>query len=186
MHVPRNLLVAVARGEGSRELLEEIRGEHMVALCEVCQKAAQEAVTEAARPGLAPPGEPLDPVERARRRLRVTDMKLRDLEEDASEDVKACVEFPRAVRRNKMLRATKRFKGSLFGALLLAKARAKIPGDPAESWSLADAVLAANEGRTHYRPRPSPSGATPPGPWAGSWTPRWTWRRPRGSSTTPT
>lgn len=168
MHIPGTLLVAVARGEEPPEVLEAIEREHAVALCKVCKGAARWAATQATRPGLALPGIPLDPVERARRRLREPEillkepdvprleMALRDLEEDAAEWVKACVKFKPAERRKRMEDATKRFTGSLFCALLLAKGREAIPGDPAESWSLADAVLAANERRARYQPRPDP------------------------------
>lgn len=156
MHIPRNLLVAVARGEEALEVLEEIEREHAVALCQVCKESVQWAATRAARPGLALPGTPLDPVERARRRLGMSDMRLRDLEEDAAEWVKACVKFDPSERRKRVTQATKRFEGPLFCALLLARAREAIPGDPAESWSLADAVLASNERSARYRPRPDP------------------------------
>jgi tetratricopeptide (TPR) repeat protein len=173
MHIPGNLLVAVARGEEPPEVLEAIEREHAVALCKVCKAAARWAATRAARPGLALPGIPLDPVERARRRLRdpemrlkepevpLREMALRDLEEDAAEWVKACVKFKPAERRKRMEDATKRFTGSLFCALLLAKAREAIPGEPAKSWSLADAALAANERRAKYKPRPDPEVQAP-------------------------
>lgn len=161
MHIPRNLLVAVARGEEPLELLEEIEREHAVALCKVCKESVRWAVTQTARPGFALPGEPLDPVERARRRLRLRDMELRDLEEEAKEWIKACRKFDRADRRKRVKKAHTRFKGALFCALLLEKAREAIPGDPAESWSLADAVLAANEKTSGYPPRPDPEVQAP-------------------------
>lgn len=155
MHVPPNLLDAVARGEQPRELLDELVTEHLSALCSVCAEAVRMHESRLRRPGSMSWEEPSDPVARLRARLGLPELELRAREEEARAWVRAAVKLDPEVRRDKVANAYVRFQGPLFCVLLLEEARRRIPGDPAEALSLADAVLAANSKKdVSYRPDP--------------------------------
>jgi len=102
-------------------------------------------------PSAEPPRDRLDPL---RARLRQADLNVRTLERDARAWVRRLVKLPPDVRRDRVSGAYVRFRGPLFCQLLLEEARRRIPGDPAESESLADAALAANHKTTDYQPGP--------------------------------
>jgi len=157
MHPSPHLFDAVARGEGSRDFLDEVLKEHLAALCPVCAEtlAAHEArLGRAGGPGV-PRGEPsrdrLDPL---RRRLGLRELELRAREREAPGWVRRAVKLPPDVRRDKVANAYVRYKGPLFCLLLLEEARRRIPGDPAEAQSLADAALASNHKSALYQPDP--------------------------------
>lgn len=144
MHVSPTLLGAVARGEEPRELLDELLQEHLAAVCGVCAEAIRMHEARLRRPGSMNRQEPRDPVERMRVRLGLREVELRVHEEKARDWVRDVLKLDPHVRRDKVRNAYVRFQGPLFCLLLLEEARARIPGDPAEALSLADAVLASN------------------------------------------
>jgi tetratricopeptide (TPR) repeat protein len=160
MHPPPYLFDAVARGEVSRELLDEIEREHLAALCPLCEETIAGHEARRGRPGApALPGAPsrqptrdrLDPL---RRRLGLRELELRAREREARGWVRRAVKLHPDVRRDKVANAYVRYKGPLFCLLLLEEARRRIPGDPAEAQSLADAVLASNHKTAVYQPDP--------------------------------
>jgi len=160
MHPSPHLFDAVARGEGSRDFLDEVLREHLAALCPVCAEtiAGHEArLARAGAPGgpsflrAEPSRDRLDPL---RRRLGLRELELRAREREARTWVRRAVKLPPAVRRDKVANAYVRYKGPLFCLLLLEEARRRIPGDPAEALSLAEAVLASNHKTALYQPDP--------------------------------
>jgi tetratricopeptide (TPR) repeat protein len=142
MHLSPSLIAAVLRGELPRELLDDIGHEHLGTLCPLC---ARGLALLAAGPGAAGDREPrpaADPVETVRRRLGWSERQLRDEEASAREWLKRFLrKVPAGRRCGKIRDAHKRYRGPLFGTLLLEEARRAIPGDPAESLSLAEAAL---------------------------------------------
>jgi tetratricopeptide (TPR) repeat protein len=154
MHIPPNLLDAVARGEESRTLVDELLSEHLAALCPVCAESLLAHEARLRRPGSGPREAPRDRVARLRARLGLRDVELRAHEEKAREWVREAIKLDPAVRHGKVFKAYLRFKGPLFCMLLLEAARRCIPGDPAEALSLADAVLASNRKTAVYQPDP--------------------------------
>jgi len=154
MHPSPDLYDAVARGEVSRELLDEISRDHLAARCPLCTATLADHRARQARPGAPswePPRDRLDPL---RDRLGLAEEKLHALERKARGWVRRLVKIPAEVRREKVNNANVRYKGKLFCLLLLEEARRHIPGDPAEAESLADAALAANHKTAVYQPDP--------------------------------
>jgi tetratricopeptide (TPR) repeat protein len=142
MHLSPSLIAAVLRGELPRALLDDIGHEHLGSLCPLC---ARGLALLAAGPGAAGDPEPrpaTDPVEAVRRRLGLSERQLRDEEANAREWLKRFLrKVPAGNRCGKIRDAHKRYRGLLFGTLLLEEARRAIPADPAESLSLAEAAL---------------------------------------------
>ncbi|MGD2116204.1 MAG: hypothetical protein PVG07_14210 [Acidobacteriota bacterium] len=141
MHVFETLLDAADRGELSREVLHDILWEHLAALCPVCA-----ASLAAHRAGLKAPArrsltrDP-DPLARLGRRLGLGERELRTKARTARAWVREIVRLDPGERRGRIHGAYSRFRGPLFGILLLEEARRAIPADPAESLSLAEAAL---------------------------------------------
>ncbi|HUP42505.1 MAG TPA: tetratricopeptide repeat protein [Thermoanaerobaculia bacterium] len=154
MHVPPNLLDAVARGELPRELLVEIVREHLAAICPVCGEELLAHEAGLGRAGGRSPAGDGDPIERLRRRLGLREGQLRLHEEKARRWVRELVRLAPEKRRGRVRGAYSRFRGPLFGALLLEEARRKIPADPAEALSLAEAALLSCEKSGLYQADP--------------------------------
>jgi len=157
MHPSPDLYEAVARGEVSRELVDEISRDHLAAHCPVCAATIADHRARLPRPGAAPfpswepPRDRLDPL---RRRLGLSEEKLRARERKARSWVRRLVKVPAEMRRDKVTAAKVRYEGPLFCLLLLEEARRRIPGEPAEAESLADAALAANQKTAVYQRDP--------------------------------
>ena len=155
MHLSPSLIAAVLRGELPREFLEEIEHEHLGTLCPLCARGlALLADGSAAALGreLRPTG---DPVEAVRRRLGWSERQLRDEEADAREWLKRLLrKVPSNKRCGTIREAHKRYRGVLFGTLLLEEARRAIPADPAESLSLAEAAVVSCEITHPSEPHP--------------------------------
>ncbi len=146
MHLSPKLIAAVLRGDLPRELLDELAHEHLAALCPVCARGLEvlAAGPEAAEAGAAEPT--ADPLEAVRRRLGLSERQLRHEETTAREWLKRFLGKVPATSRCGVIRgAYKRYRGPIFGSLLLEEARRAIPGDPAESLSLAEAALVSCE-----------------------------------------
>jgi tetratricopeptide (TPR) repeat protein len=144
MHISRTLVELVLRGELPRRFLDEIGQEHLDTLCSVCSDGL-EALARGSEEAPGPrPELSADPLEPVRRRLRLTLSRLQ-VEVDEAEAREWLKRFFRKVpadERHETVRgAYKRYRGSLFGTLLLEEARRAIPEDPAESLSLADSAL---------------------------------------------
>ncbi len=151
MHPPLYLYEAVARGKVPREFLEEIEREHLKACCSACAHTIAQDDVRRSRPGTPswePPRDRLDPLRDA---LRERDLNVRTIERKARSWVRRALKLPREVRRDKVAAAYTRYQGPIFCQLLLAEARRRIPGEPAEAESLADAALAANRETAMYQ-----------------------------------
>jgi tetratricopeptide (TPR) repeat protein len=155
MHLSPSLIAAVLRGELPGEIIEEIGHEHLGALCPLCARGlALLAAGPSAALGheLRPTG---DPVEAVRRHLRLTERQLRDDLEEARAWLHRFLRKVPANRRCSTIRgAHKRYRGLVFGTLLLEEARRAIPADPAESLSLADAARLSCEMTYPSEPHP--------------------------------
>jgi tetratricopeptide (TPR) repeat protein len=154
MHVTQFVFDAADRGEISPELALEILKEHLAAICPVCAEAiaAHEAGRGPAR-GRGPAAA-RDPVERVGRRLGLGERQLRAEEKVARGWVREIVQLDPAQRCGRVYGAYSRFRGPLFGALLLEEARRAIPAHPGESLSLAEAALVSCQRTTPHQPDP--------------------------------
>jgi tetratricopeptide (TPR) repeat protein len=154
MHIPPNLLDAVARGELPRQVLDEIEREHLAALCPVCGEELLAHQAGRGRAGGRSAAGDGDRIERLRRRLGLREGQLRTHEERARRWVRELVRLAPEKRCGRVRGAYSRFRGPLFGVLLLEEARRRIPADPAEALSLAEAALVSSEKSGFYQPDP--------------------------------
>jgi len=153
MHISRTLVEFVLRGELPRKLLDDIERDHLECLCSGCAEglkllATGPQVESGPRPEISP-----DPLDAMRRRLglSLTKRQVQAEEEEAREDLERFFSRVPVDQRSIMVyRAHRHYRGSLFGTLLLERARKAIPDDPAESLSLAEAAVISAE-RTHRR-----------------------------------
>jgi len=141
MHITEILLDAADRGDLHREALVDLLKEHLAALCPVCA-----ASLAAHRAGLRTPGgaslnAERDPLARLGSRLSLGERALRAELRVARAWVREIVRLDPGKRSGRIHGAYSRFRGPLFGSLLLEEARRAIPADPAESLSLAQAAL---------------------------------------------
>jgi tetratricopeptide (TPR) repeat protein len=155
MHLTRILLEALEQGKVSAELGLEILIEHSVATCAAC--AEDHAAHERAA-GRAPGAallEPRDPVARIGREMRWDAGKLKDEVRAARRQVREIVRLEPRRRGSKIRGASSRYQGPLFGAMLLAEARRRIPGEPAEALALAEAALVSSQNTRVYPTDPA-------------------------------
>jgi len=151
MHPPLYLYEAVARGEVPRRFLEQIEREHLEACCSVCAHTIAKDDVRRSRPGTPGWEPPRDRLDALRDALRERGLNVRNIEREARAWVRQAVKLPREVRRDKVAGAYTRYQGPIFCQLLLKEARQRIPGEPAEAESMADAALAANRETKMYQ-----------------------------------
>jgi tetratricopeptide (TPR) repeat protein len=152
MHVTQMLFDAVDRGEISHRLAFEIMREHLAAICPVCADGIKDH--ELGRGGGPRAARPRDPVERAGRRMGLAGTQLRAEEKKARAWVREIVQLEPEKRCGRVYGAYSRFRGPLFGALLLEEARRAIPAHPEESLALAEAVLVSCHRTAPHEPDP--------------------------------
>lgn len=143
MHVHRSWFVAVARGEMSAERREELLLQHLAALCPVCSREILEGQARVRQPGATWDLETRDPVKRLGERLGLREMELHKRVTTGRGWLRELLKAAPGERRGKARRAHVKFKGPVFYVLALEEARRRIPGEPEEALSLADAVLAS-------------------------------------------
>jgi hypothetical protein len=136
IHVTRELLRAVARGELAERAFAQIQAEHLANLCPVCREEirAWAAEQSAARSSHALKALPVvlgrhGPDLEARRR-------------QAERDFEALLALPTAERRGRIDRARGRFRGPVLAERLLEESRRRTPADPEEGYQLADLARA--------------------------------------------
>lgn len=154
MHLNEILLDAMGRGEVGERFVLEILMEHVAADCTACAGAigAHRTDPDRARADLVALAR--DPVVRIGRRLKLGERQLRAHERRVRAWVREIVRLPPDERVGRIYGAYSRFRGPLFGLLLLEAARRAIPDDPAESLSLADAALVSCERTSPREPDP--------------------------------
>lgn len=154
MHLTANLIMAAFRGELPRRVLVEIGKDHLAALCPVCE----EAMTAADLALRQDRGSSLGAYDRAfdaaRGHLTDRERQVREDEREAHAWVREIVRLGPSKRNGRISGAYKRFRGRIFGLILLDEARAAIPEDPAESASLAEAALVSCEKTAPHAPDP--------------------------------
>ncbi len=142
MHLSPTLVAAVLRGDLPRELLEEVAHDHLKTLCATCAEGLKLLAAGAEKLGGDAPRPITDPLEAVRLRLRLSHPQMQDDLATARGWLKRFLaKVPADGRRGAIVGAYKRYRGLIFGTLLLEEARRAIPADPAESLSLAEAAL---------------------------------------------
>jgi tetratricopeptide (TPR) repeat protein len=133
IHITRELLEAVSRGEVPERFLVQTGMQHLASLCPFCREEirAWEA-KRAARPEYDYVLQALPSV------LARHAPELEARWRRAEEDLAALLAVPWAERRARIERARSRFRGPYLVELLIQESRQRIPGDPGEAYHLAE------------------------------------------------
>jgi hypothetical protein len=133
IHITRELLRAVARGELSARKLAQIEGHHLESLCPVCRREVQawrEEQTAATGYEYALQALPAVLGRHASDLLKQSRQAKRDLEE--------LLAIPPAERLARIARARSRFRGPVLAERLIRESRRRTPADPREGYDLAE------------------------------------------------
>jgi tetratricopeptide (TPR) repeat protein len=133
IHITRELLEAVSRGEVPERFLVQAGMQHLASLCPFCREEilAWEA-KRVARPEYDHVFHALPSV------LARHAPELEARWRRAEGDLVALLAFPREERRARIERARSRFRGPQMAELLIQESRRRIPGDPGEAYHLAE------------------------------------------------
>jgi tetratricopeptide (TPR) repeat protein len=137
IHITRELLRAVARGELSERALAQIEAHHLESLCPVCRQEVQAWQEEqTAEKGYEYVMKALPAVlgRHAFDRLAQSQQAERDLKE--------LLAVPQDKRLARIGRARGRFRGTVIAELLIEESRRRTPADPREGYELAEAARA--------------------------------------------
>jgi tetratricopeptide (TPR) repeat protein len=134
IHITRELLRAVSRGELPPEVLVRIGAEHLLSLCPGCRREVTAFRKERARPAAVYAGEAAqvlpalleDQVPRLERELQ-----------EATTDLETLLALPREQRIRRVERARKRFRSGLLARLLIEESRHRVQASPEEAFHLA-------------------------------------------------
>jgi tetratricopeptide (TPR) repeat protein len=134
IHITRELLWAVSRGELPPGVITRIGMEHLLNLCPACRREMSAFREERSRPARKLSGEALrvfpavfeDQVARLDREVRVG---VRDLEE--------LLALPADERVRRVERARRRFRSGVLARLLIAESRNRVHAAPEEAFRLA-------------------------------------------------
>jgi tetratricopeptide (TPR) repeat protein len=137
IHITRELLRAVSRGELSERALALIEAQHLESLCPVCRREVQ-AWREEQRVGTgyeyALQALPAMLGRHASDLLHQNRQAARDLEE--------LLATPPAERLGRIARARSRFRGPVLAERLIQESRRRTPADPREGYDLAELARA--------------------------------------------
>jgi tetratricopeptide (TPR) repeat protein len=137
IHITRELLRAVARGELSERALAQIETQHLESLCPVCRREIQAWREEGtAEVGYAYVLQALPAVlgRHASDLMKQTRQAERDMEE--------LLAIPPAERLVRVGRSRSRFRGPVLAERLIQESRRRTPADPREGYDLAELARA--------------------------------------------
>ncbi len=137
IHITRELLRAVARGELSERALAQIEAQHLESLCPVCRREIQawrEEGTAEVGYELALQALPAVLGRHASDLMKQTRQAERDLEE--------LLAIPPAERLVRVGRSRSRFRGPVLAERLIQESRRRTPANPGEGYDLAELARA--------------------------------------------
>ncbi len=137
IHITLELLQAVDRGELPARVLVEIGWKHLLALCPTCRDeylAWRKDKASSSRYG--PPVDVLPAV------LERHGLEESERDAAAEQDFKDLLRIPREVRRSKIRRAHRRFRGTLLARRLLDESKRRMTTDPDGADDLAETAEA--------------------------------------------
>lgn len=134
IHITRELLRALERGELSERTLAEIELQHLESLCPFCRQEIR-AWQEERRAAAAGRADALltFPAVLARHAPDYEERRLA-----AELDLEALLAMPPAERSRRIERARSRFRGTMLAERLIRESRRRTPGDPREGYHFAD------------------------------------------------
>lgn len=137
IHITREALRAVARGELSSRVLIEFAVKHLVALCPSCceeiaawERERKVTFTQAAFQAW--------PVLLRRHRQERDEKK-----EAAKRDLQKLLQWPHPERLARIDRSHRRFRGTTLGAMLLSESKKEMAANPERAWEMAETAEAA-------------------------------------------
>jgi len=133
IHITRELLEAVSRGEVPERFLVQTGMQHLASLCPFCREEIQ---AWEARRAVRPEHDYVLYALPAVLARHAPEMETRWRR--AEEDLAALLAIPREERRARIERARSRFRGPQMAELLIQESRRRIPGDPGEAYHLAE------------------------------------------------
>ncbi|HKV11163.1 MAG TPA: hypothetical protein VJ725_23685 [Thermoanaerobaculia bacterium] len=133
IHITRELLEAVSRGEVPERFLLQIGTQHLENLCPSCRGEIH--AWEARRAGSADYGYVLQALPAVLAR-HAPELEARL--QQAERDLAALLSLPEEERRPRIERAQSRFRGPFLAELLIEESRQQIPGHPEEAYHLAE------------------------------------------------
>ncbi len=148
MHINRDLLMALFRGEISSEELLRLAQEHLLDRCRFCRQEFT-AFVKLLEQVEEPEDTALLTFDRRRELLGSEEFKV--LEPQARRWQRELAGLPRSAQLEKVQRARTRFRGPVFGNLMLEMARAAMPDDPAAALHLARIAQVATILEEDYR-----------------------------------
>ena len=134
IHITRELLRAVARGELSERALAQIQARHLESLCPFCRQEIR-AWQEEEKAGPGGHGYILQTLTTVLGR-HAPDFAARVRE--AERDLQDLLAVPREDRLSRIDRARSRFRGPFLAERLIRESRRRTPADPEEGFHLAD------------------------------------------------
>jgi tetratricopeptide (TPR) repeat protein len=137
IHITRELLRAVARGELSERALAQIEAHHLESLCPVCRQEVQAWREEqTAEKGYEYVLKALPAVLGRHAFDRLAQSR------QAERDLKELLAVTQDKRLARIGRARGRFRGTVLAELLIEESRRRTPADPREGYDLAEAARA--------------------------------------------
>lgn len=134
IHVTRELLWAVARGELPASVVADLGAQHLMSLCPTCRRE----VTAFQKERMSTPAESYDRVfQLLPALLEKQAPRLAREQQTAGRDLAELLALPRMERVRKVERARRRFRSAALVRLLMAESRRRIHGDPEEAFHLA-------------------------------------------------
>lgn len=137
VHITREALRAVARGDLSSRALVEFAVKHLVALCPSCceEIAAWERERKTTYNQVVYRAWPVPLKRRGRDRDEKKDLAKRDLRQ--------LLQWSHPERLARIDRSHRRFRGTTLGAMLLAESKKEMAANPERAWELAETAEAA-------------------------------------------
>ena len=134
IHLTRDLLWAVVRGDLSASVLTRIGTQHLMSLCATCR----EEITAFQRERAAPPAADYDRAFRLLPTVLAEQIpRLEREQQGAARDLEELLALSREERTRKVERAHKRFRSAALVRLLVEESRRRAHTDPGESLHLA-------------------------------------------------
>jgi tetratricopeptide (TPR) repeat protein len=134
IHITREILRAVARGELPEGFLARLSLQHLMNLCPYC-RGEIEAWEKERGSGAASIGRTLQALPLLiEKRSPVLEQRRRE----AQRDLAALLDLPAGERAGRIHRARRRFRGPILAELLIHESRKQIPGNPHEAYHLAE------------------------------------------------
>lgn len=147
LHLTRELLEAVSRGELPQHLVTQIGIQHLIKLCPTCR--GEIAAFEEARRRAQSPAHYAEALKLLPALLEEQIPRLEEEERQARQDFEELMSLPPEGRASRVRRARRRFRSSLLVWRLVAESQQRVLTDPEDAFRMAELGRAV----AHHNPR---------------------------------